>query len=226
MRIATPLATTVLLSFIASFVDTTGFIALFSLFTAHVTGNFVVIAAEFSGPTHGVATKLLALPTFVLAVASAQAVCILHETRPKQAALMLLLAQAVLLLLLMVLGLMAWPVRSPDAPLPMAAGLVGVLAMGFQNALVRTPMFATLAPSTVMTGNVTQATMDLIDLLIGSPDDRAVARPRLAKTWPAILAFAAGAGAAPLTFAWAGFGNLIAPVVLLMLVAALVTRSP
>lgn len=226
MRLSAPLATTVLLSFTASFVDTTGFISLFSLFTAHVTGNFVVIAADLSGPTRGVVTKLLALPVFALAVAFAQVLAVLHERRPRRAALLLLLAQSGLLLVLMVLGLLARPIHSPDAPLPMAAGLVGVLAMGLQNTLVRTPLFAVLAPTTVMTGNLTRATMDLVDLAIGSAKDKALARPRLGKTWPSIAAFAAGASAAPLTFAVVNFWNLVVPVVLLTLVARIVMETP
>ena len=36
------------LGFIGGYVDTVGFVALFGLFTAHVTGNFVLIGAELS----------------------------------------------------------------------------------------------------------------------------------------------------------------------------------
>src|SRR5258708_4799448 len=39
-----------LLSFIAAFVDTWGFIGLFGLFSAHVTGNFVLIGAALVHP--------------------------------------------------------------------------------------------------------------------------------------------------------------------------------
>lgn len=61
----------VLLSFVAGFVDTVGFVALFGLFTVHVTGNFVLIGAAAAESGHAsVLGKLLALPVFVLTVAS------------------------------------------------------------------------------------------------------------------------------------------------------------
>ena len=60
-----------LLAFTGGFVDTLGFVALFGLFTAHVTGNFVLIGAAMAGDGHaGVVGKLLALPTFVIGVAA------------------------------------------------------------------------------------------------------------------------------------------------------------
>ena len=58
-------------AFVAGFVDTVGFVALFGLFTAHVTGNFVVIGASLVEPRSGLITKLLALPVFVATVALA-----------------------------------------------------------------------------------------------------------------------------------------------------------
>jgi Protein of unknown function (DUF1275) len=54
-----------LLSFNGGFVDTAGFLGLQGLFTAHVTGNFVTLAAALVLGTHGVVVKLLALPEFV-----------------------------------------------------------------------------------------------------------------------------------------------------------------
>jgi hypothetical protein len=60
MKIAIP----VLLSIVAGYVDTAGFLALQGLFTAHVTGNFVTLGAAFVFGTSGVVAKLLALPVF------------------------------------------------------------------------------------------------------------------------------------------------------------------
>ena len=60
------------LGFSAGYVDTVGFVALFGLFTAHVTGNFVLIGSELVKPTHGVLIKFLAFPAFIAAVAAAR----------------------------------------------------------------------------------------------------------------------------------------------------------
>jgi len=56
------------LAFVAGYVDTVGFVALFGLFTAHVTGNFVLIGAALAQSTGNVLLKLLVFPAFVLAV--------------------------------------------------------------------------------------------------------------------------------------------------------------
>src|ERR1700710_2099895 len=53
----------------AGFVDTCGFVALFGLFSAHVTGNFVLLGASLIRPHARVIAKLLALPVFMAAVA-------------------------------------------------------------------------------------------------------------------------------------------------------------
>jgi hypothetical protein len=46
-----------LLSLNGGFVDTVGFLGLQGLFTAHVTGNFVTLAATSVSGTHGVIAK-------------------------------------------------------------------------------------------------------------------------------------------------------------------------
>src|SRR3954463_1939312 len=58
------------LSFIAGYVDTAVFIGLFGLFTAHVTGNFVLIGSQLVHRTGEVWPKLLAFPAFILGVAA------------------------------------------------------------------------------------------------------------------------------------------------------------
>ena len=63
-----------LLSLNAGCVDTVGFLGLQGLFTAHVTGNFVTLAAGFVYGPHGTIGKILALPEFVCAVAVARLV--------------------------------------------------------------------------------------------------------------------------------------------------------
>ena len=67
------------LGFTAGYVDTVGFVALFGLFTAHVTGNFVLIGSELAQPSHGVLIKFLAFPAFILAVALARTRVIILE---------------------------------------------------------------------------------------------------------------------------------------------------
>ncbi len=61
------------LGFLAGYVDTLGFVALFGLFTGHVTGNFVLIGAEMAHPQGGpLLMKFLAFPAYILGVAVAR----------------------------------------------------------------------------------------------------------------------------------------------------------
>src|SRR5581483_2136232 len=58
-----------LLSFIAGYVDSYTYLALFGLFAAQVTGSFVIAGAELVRHDVGVAGKLLAIVAFVVAAA-------------------------------------------------------------------------------------------------------------------------------------------------------------
>ena len=110
------------LAFVAGFVDTCGFIALFGLFTAHVTGNFVVIGASLVQPRSGLVTKLLALPTFVLVVAFVHLLMAARSKAGKANAVFVLVTQALLLSLFLAAGVAALPIARGDDPLAMLAG--------------------------------------------------------------------------------------------------------
>jgi uncharacterized membrane protein YoaK (UPF0700 family) len=204
----------VALAFVAGFVDTCGFVALFFLFSAHVTGNFVVLGAALVQPHAGVVAKLLALPVFILAVAGTR-LYTQRLTGTQQPVRHLLVIELVLLGSFLAAGLAASPLVDADAPLSVLAGMLAVVAMGVQNTASRT-VFAALSPTTVMTGNVTQVVMDCVDY--ASTKDagaRSGARARLAKFGPPVLGFAAGAAGGAVLFGMAGFWCLLLPVAII-----------
>jgi uncharacterized membrane protein YoaK (UPF0700 family) len=217
-----PASTGALLAFTAGFVDTCGFIALFGLFTAHVTGNFVLIGAALAEDHPGILGKLLALPVFILVVAATRIFVAARESQGKASTVPVLVGQILFLALFLLVGIAATPITHPDAPVAIAAGLAGVTAMAIQNAASRLS-FAALAPTTVMTGNVTQIVIDLVDLASGHGS--AEARGRLVKMLPAVAAFAVGALAGALGYVAIGFLCLIAPIVTTALVLAVRPRA-
>ncbi|HEY9101964.1 YoaK family protein [Chitinimonas sp.] len=202
------------LGFTAGYVDTVGFVALFGLFTAHVTGNFVLIGAELAQPGHGVLMKLLAFPAFVLAVAMTRLLTLSLSQRGKPLLRPVLLLQAVFLTGFMVVGLLALPVTDTAAPLALLAGVLGATGMGVQNAGSRL-VLSQLAPTTVMTGNVTQLVIDLVDILRGTAD--AATRARAGKFFWPILAFGLGAIGGAFGYVYGAFWALLLPIALLLL---------
>ena len=207
-----------LLAFTAGAVDTLGFIALFGLFSAHVTGNFVLIGAALTHDAVGLIGKLLALPVFIAGVALTRLWLLRHPGGGRG----VLSAQAGLLALFMAAGLLAVPFSHADSAAAILVGQLGVAAMALQNAAART-LFASLAPTTVMTGNVTQIVIDLVDLAKGQGG--ADARGRLKKFLPAVLAFAAGALAGAFGFLHYGFWALVAPLLTTLAVLALMRQG-
>lgn len=200
-----------LLAFTAGFVDTTGFIALFGLFTAHVTGNFVLIGASFAEFKPGILAKLLALPVFVIAVAAARLYVLQRLKRGADGAAGLLLAELLLLGVFLLAGVAAAPFTNADAPLTILTGQVAVIAMAIQNAASRT-VFARLSPTTVMTGNITQIVIDLVDL-VGAVSARVEVKARLKKMAPPVLTFVLGAMAGALGYVAVGFWCMVMPMV-------------
>lgn len=212
----------VALAFVAGFVDTCGFVALFFLFSAHVTGNFVVLGASLVLPHAGIVAKLLALPVFILAVAGTRLYA-LRIAGTERVERHLLCMELVFLALFLAAGLAANPVVEADAPLAVIAGMLAVASMGVQNAASRT-VFAALSPTAVMTGNVTQVVLDCVDYGVSrDPQLRSAARARLAKFGPPVLGFAAGAVGGALLYRMAGFWCLLLPIAI---IGGLLLRRP
>lgn len=199
---------------IAGYVDTLGFVALFGLFTAHVTGNFVLIGAQAGGFAEGALIKLLAFPAFVAGVVLSS---FLVRWLPRPLAPSVLYGtQTVLLLAFCLTGIRLSPVVDPEDINVILCGMTGATAMGIQNAHSRL-IVRVGVPNTVMTGNVTQAVLDIVDL-IGrrcSQEIRQAARARLSRTLPAVAAFGLGAIAGAVAYREMLFVALLLPVALL-----------
>src|SRR5271165_6127049 len=179
-----------LLSLNGGFVDTIGFLGLQGLFTAHVTGNFVTLAATLVSGTHGVIAKLLALPEFIAVVIAARLLGAALRARGLPALRFLLVAKVAFLLAFFVLAVALGPFPDSDAPAALLTAFAGVAGMAVQNAVQRVH-FAGIPPTTLMTGNTTQAVLDAVDLIRGvKGDDGPVVRARFSRTLRGIIWFA------------------------------------
>jgi uncharacterized membrane protein YoaK (UPF0700 family) len=181
------------LSTAAGAVDIIGFLALGGLFTAHITGNVVVVAAHYVTRGYSQVGTLLAVPVFiaVLGVVTLAAGAVEKAGYSPRRALLLL--QAILLAACLGVGVGFGPFGDADRPMALLVGMLAVAAMAAQNALVKLALPGT--PSTaVMTTNVIQLTIDLAALVgrWGEPDDLAKARRRASLTFPCVVGFVTG----------------------------------
>jgi uncharacterized membrane protein YoaK (UPF0700 family) len=202
-----------LLSFNGGFVDTAGYLGLQGLFTAHVTGNFVTLGATIAFGSHGVIAKLAALPEFILVIALARVAGTVMRARQLPALRILFGVKVALLFAFFVLAVTLGPFPNSDSPTALLTGLAGIAAMAVQNATQRVH-FSNIPPTTLMTGNTTQAVLDAVDLMQGiAPEQAVVVRARFYRMLRGILSFAAGCAAAAALYAWVGFYALVVPVV-------------
>jgi uncharacterized membrane protein YoaK (UPF0700 family) len=210
-----------ILALIAGYVDTVGFVALFGLFTAHVTGNFVLIGAELAGVGQGMLLKLLAFPSFIIGIALSSVIFkFLERILSAHAASALHLSQGMLLVLFLITGLIATPITNSNASMVLICGVLGTMAMGVQNARGRLLQVSGL-PNTVMTGNVTQIVLDAIELIHrGTAGEHGQkVRDRLGSTLTATSSFAIGAICGAMAYVSFSFLAIALPVTMLMLLA-------
>ncbi len=223
-----------LLSSVAGFVDTAGFVALFGLFTAHVTGDLVAAGVAMGGrPTLALLGRLAMIPTFMMAVAAAA----LFVRRQKRrgttplASLLALLTGA--LAIFCAAGVALHPLaRAPDVAPVILIGGTGVVAMAIQNTLMR-DVLTTCSPTTIMTGNLTQVTIDLVELLVPGPLNdarahalvRAQAKARLTRFGLPLLSFMVGASSGALLTRTIGLASIAVPTLAVGAFTAIVWRE-
>ncbi|MGG6297545.1 YoaK family protein [Leptolyngbya sp. AN02str] len=218
-----------LLSWVAGFVDTSAFIILFGIFTAHVTGNIALAGASFVSSDEGTTiTRLLMLPTFMLTVALTSLLARYARRRKWSVFAVLLTAEAVALSVFLLIGTSLSPALLLDVQeeyiLPV--GMSGVVAMAIQNALMKEShgVFKSYIPTTVMTGNTTQLTIDLVKILSGKfsshEDDKLEATEaleRISRFLPVILGFAfGGLAAAIFVLVSESWWSLVFPLVIII----------
>jgi len=202
------------LGFVAGYVDTVGFVALFGLFTGHVTGNFVLIGAELVRPQSGpLLLKFLVFPAFIVGVAVARLMIGALVKRGLHALWYAYILQLVLLVAFMVTGYLATPPGPEPTDMTAIAGAIGAMAMGAHSGTGRL-LLSHLAPTSAMTGNVTQLVIDAVDVLLGTADQKI--RERCFKyLWP-VVAFGIGAMGAAFVYQLVGFGAMWLPIATLL----------
>ena len=177
---------TLLLSAIAGYCDTATFVAADRIFSAHVTGNFIVFAYQLVNQTDTYSwVKLITLPVFIVSVISGGWIASKASDR-----YLLLLSEGVLLAF-SGLAALAYQVSAHPVWMMYTVVMFIVFAMGLQNAFGKLFSKETHGPTTMMTGNVTQAALDIGSLYRAKFADPSV-RQSLRKNMATVGGFLAG----------------------------------
>ena len=210
------------LSTTAGAVDIIGFLALGGLFTAHITGNVVILAAHYVVGGFSEVGPVLSVPVFVAVLGAVTLASGAIEKVGYSSRRPLLVLQAALLAVCLGLGVGFGPFDDSDRPMAVLVGMLGVAAMATQGALVKLALPG--APSTaVMTTNTTQLIVDLATLARGlrGPDDLSRARRRASVTGSCVVAFVAGCAAGAVFEVHFGLWALVLPVALAVIAVPL-----
>src|SRR5262249_5926019 len=144
---ATKLLPTVL-SVIAGSVDVISFLGLGGLFTAHITGNLVILAAHIVSGGDAPLAGMRSVPLFLVVLGMTRLLVGGLEAIGVASLRPLLLLQFLFLSGFLVLCVAAGPSLDPNAVIAIIAGMLGVAAMAVQNALSQISL--TGAPSTAV----------------------------------------------------------------------------
>jgi uncharacterized membrane protein YoaK (UPF0700 family) len=186
-------------SLIAGMVEVLGFLMLGGLFTAHVTGNLVVLAALLVQGASPTAPQVLAVPTYVVALIVVWVIARSLNMRGPALVRPLLLMELLLLGGVLLLAITSDIDSNPNAGPAGLAAIFATSAIACQFAMMRLAVPG--APSTaVMTGNLTNSVLSALDMFGGG---RPLLQPdpdRLRKTSIIFVAFCSGGVAGALAY--------------------------
>jgi uncharacterized membrane protein YoaK (UPF0700 family) len=221
-----PLTVPTLLSFVAGYVDSCTFLALFGVFVAQITGSFVTTGAQLVTHDDNVLIKVLAIPVFFLAGVLTTAVVAATNGQRYGALPWTLILEEILLVGFAGVGLAGSPFHDPNAMMALAAALLGLSAMGVQSALVRLMMRGS-GSTNVMTTNTTQLAIDVTEVLLcwrkkhrrredaAAAAEFAVACRQLFKVLPLVLGFLLGTLVGAIAFVGIGLWCVLAAMLII-----------
>src|ERR1700739_3394789 len=153
------------LSVTAGSADVISFLGLGGLFTAHVTGNLVILATRIATGRMALLSQILSVPVFLAVLVLARLLAAgLEQTRHRSLRPLLAL-QLVLLTSSLAVRVIGGPCLDPYGPIIVVAGMLGVAAMAAQNALVQISLVGAPA-TTVMTTDLAAFVMDIGTILL------------------------------------------------------------
>jgi uncharacterized membrane protein YoaK (UPF0700 family) len=219
MQIQLPLV----LASVAGSVDVIGLLS-FKLFTAHITGNLVLIADQLvrAGPPK--VDEIIAVPVFVTAVAGVWLISKLSGRRGAALVQLLLVLHLLLLTAVWVLSVLNHPATNPAGMRTGVDAMIAVSAMACQFTLLQLGIPG--APSTaVMTGNMTKSVLSLLELLTPGKPITDVDTGRPSKSLELVCCFFAGCLAGAAASSWMGDWAWSLPVALAALALALAGKQ-
>lgn len=178
------------LSVIAGVTDVTSWLLLGGFFSAHVTGNVVVVAADVVTGTPPDAVALLAIPVFISTTAIATVAARRIGSDSARVTIVLFGAQALFLVAAGALSFTTHASAHPKSGVAIVIGICAVCAMAFQNAYLHIVPPRALSTA-VMTGNLVAAVVAATDI-VRTRGDAPDARAKWTASWPLLAGFVGG----------------------------------
>lgn len=209
-----------MLSFVAGYADTSTFVGADGLFSAHVTGNFVVFAYDIVTDQIALSwLKLISVPVFIVSIIFSSLLIQDTDISKKNINRLLNIEGR----LLITAGGMTYLYRYENmaAVLKVIIPLLIVFSLGLQNAYGRFSAKEILAPTTVMTGNVTQLFIDITHHLRFRNHEEHELRLKIVKGTYVILSFLAGCISGGLITKSIGLSSIVFAGILLFIVSSI-----